>query len=366
MSFGVYDLLRAKCTGTKEEITEVYANLVESKQLKVVRVKNRLDSINRDFLVNVKLVGTPLLCEVQLQIDNESEQVDSEYQLMTGFSHFLYELDRSKYGPLIEAVIVNNHLCPTIPYFEQELKEARIKTLEFEVSLNSATGEVSVVEYTRVTEESPFTCSNCWRFVYPQESFMQSFEQEDKQHRDQPKRICGECIVERLPRNLKKQCLLGELASVFEEVKLSDLTSMRTNRCYVCVVLAGVKKNVRVLELQFRPTERIAEFTDTFLMASRCGEMYEMQELSIVYAFKLSEDSQTKRISWKELTANDIVSNPEISVQTLVNRKQSLLAVQLSARKKLILDEWLESPSEMSAKESRINNLRGICEHLKE
>jgi hypothetical protein len=38
------------------------------------------------------------------------------------FSHFLYELDRSKYGPLIEAVIANYHLCPTIPYFESELK----------------------------------------------------------------------------------------------------------------------------------------------------------------------------------------------------------------------------------------------------
>jgi len=46
--------------------------------------------------------------------------------------------------------------------------------------------------------------------------------------------------------------------------------------------------------------------------------------------------------------------------------KQKYLAVSLCNRKMLILDELLESPSELSSKESRIKNLRAICDHLKE
>lgn len=68
ISFGIYDLLRAKFSGTKEDIIAAYNILCESKSFKVIRIKNRLDTINKDFLINLRLVGTPLICELQLGI----------------------------------------------------------------------------------------------------------------------------------------------------------------------------------------------------------------------------------------------------------------------------------------------------------
>jgi hypothetical protein len=41
-------------------------------RLTVYRVKNRIDTSNKDFLINVKLNGTPILCEVQLAITDRN------------------------------------------------------------------------------------------------------------------------------------------------------------------------------------------------------------------------------------------------------------------------------------------------------
>lgn len=52
------------------------------------RVKNRIDTSNKDFLVNVQMKGTPLLCEVQLAILEKSGEEKLEYY--NHFSHFMY------------------------------------------------------------------------------------------------------------------------------------------------------------------------------------------------------------------------------------------------------------------------------------
>mgnify|MGYP000857377924 FL=1 len=69
MTFGISDLLRCKCSGSLQEIKAVWKQ-IESRtdRLKVYRVKNRLDTVNRDFLVNAQLVGTPILVEIQLAV----------------------------------------------------------------------------------------------------------------------------------------------------------------------------------------------------------------------------------------------------------------------------------------------------------
>jgi|JI6StandDraft_1071083.scaffolds.fasta_scaffold04935_2 hypothetical protein len=82
-----------------------------------------------------------------------------------------------------------------------------------------------------------------------------------------------------------------------------------SSRRYVCLVLAGVKKNVRVLEVQLSHKHTL-ELTDTFLMAVRCGEMYELQDLSICYVFRLANEVPVKHINSLDLSPNDQVSNP--------------------------------------------------------
>jgi hypothetical protein len=82
-------------------------------------VKNRVDTSNKDFLVNVRLNGTPLLCEVQLAITDKSGDEKQEY--LNHFSHFMYELSRASYGPIAEAVIINSYLTEFVPFFRGHL-----------------------------------------------------------------------------------------------------------------------------------------------------------------------------------------------------------------------------------------------------
>ena len=101
MRFSVGDLLRSKCSGTLAEIKQVYLNLSTNPRFTVYRIKNRLDTSNRDFLVNVKLANSPLLCEIQLAVTDSSASEEKELYL-DHFSHFLYELTRGKFGVLTE------------------------------------------------------------------------------------------------------------------------------------------------------------------------------------------------------------------------------------------------------------------------
>jgi hypothetical protein len=115
--FSVGDLLRSKCSGTLAEIKQVYLNLSTNPRFTVYRIKNRLDTSNRDFLVNVKLTNSPLLCEIQLAVTDSSASEEKELYL-DHFSHFLYELSRAKYGPVGEAVIINTSLTDFSIFFE--------------------------------------------------------------------------------------------------------------------------------------------------------------------------------------------------------------------------------------------------------
>lgn len=54
-TFTLGDLLRCRCSGTKEQILQVWANLKkkeEDKEIKILRVKNRLNQPTSDFLIN--------------------------------------------------------------------------------------------------------------------------------------------------------------------------------------------------------------------------------------------------------------------------------------------------------------------------
>lgn len=51
--FQIFDLFRGKCSGSYQEIKQVYKNLKESKVFKIIQVKNRINTPNRDYLVNM-------------------------------------------------------------------------------------------------------------------------------------------------------------------------------------------------------------------------------------------------------------------------------------------------------------------------
>lgn len=124
LTFSVFDLLRSKCSGTKDEIMEIYKRLRDSTYMKQIRVKNRLDTPMNDILINCKINKSPIVCEVQLIITNEF--LTEKSNINDHFNHFLYELERSRFGPFSEACIIINSSDPRMSY-AGELKKIRMK-----------------------------------------------------------------------------------------------------------------------------------------------------------------------------------------------------------------------------------------------
>ena len=72
------------------------------KKFEVLRVKNRFKTNNRDLLINFRY-GDVLVGEAQLCID--SANVSKEAKLNYEFCHYIYELERSLFGPTLELMM---------------------------------------------------------------------------------------------------------------------------------------------------------------------------------------------------------------------------------------------------------------------
>lgn len=68
----------------------------------MLRIKNRFQTNNRDLLINFKY-GDILVGEAQLCVDdaNVSKQAKHNYE----FCHYIYELERSLFGPTLELMM---------------------------------------------------------------------------------------------------------------------------------------------------------------------------------------------------------------------------------------------------------------------
>jgi hypothetical protein len=154
--------LRCKCSGTLKEIKEVWDKINSHPKFKVYRVKNRLDTSNRDFLINVQLKGTPILCEIQLAITDKTA-IDEKTIYLNNFSHFIYELSRASYGPIAEAVIINSDLTDFTSFFRHAPSmtihsRKPLKDLKVYCKPN---GEPQVEGYILRKNNFTFVCSKC-------------------------------------------------------------------------------------------------------------------------------------------------------------------------------------------------------------
>jgi hypothetical protein len=115
ITFSVSDLLRAKCSGTIEQIRQVINNIQQKEGVKIVKIRNRLATGNRDFLINFMFGECKLVCEVQVGLKDNS---DNKGSYLDHFNHFLYELRRSKFGPLCESALIIANQVDIGAYFK--------------------------------------------------------------------------------------------------------------------------------------------------------------------------------------------------------------------------------------------------------
>jgi hypothetical protein len=95
------DLLRSKYCCSEQEFVRVLGVLeeVDCKHpsiLRIVRIKNRLEKKDNDVLINLYFMDR-IECELQLSIRSPNQH---HHQDHSAFNHFLYEVIRSKLGPL--------------------------------------------------------------------------------------------------------------------------------------------------------------------------------------------------------------------------------------------------------------------------
>ena len=77
----------------------------------------------RDILINGQL-GEGLVCEIQLSV---SSKVEKKQELLNHYEHFLYELVRSKLGPISECANIWSALEQKTIFFKEILKKNKNK-----------------------------------------------------------------------------------------------------------------------------------------------------------------------------------------------------------------------------------------------
>lgn len=162
-SFTVNDLLRCKCTGTRDQVLSVWSKLnalAKTEDITIITVKNRLSSHTKDILITYKIRQSFLLCEIQLALSSVNEEVNDH------FNHFLYEQHRSRYGIVCElAMMVNTH-DPRNKYFENN--QLSFKSLAKTFSVNGPSifcieDPKEELDYDK--KDIPYICRQCCRFI---------------------------------------------------------------------------------------------------------------------------------------------------------------------------------------------------------
>jgi len=103
VTFKIGDILRCKCSSQEGEIRALYSEVerISHQQphlLRIVRIKDRLEQGTRDILINLMYRDTTLV-EMQLAVKgSKSKFIEQASKL----GHYLYELERSQFGPVSE------------------------------------------------------------------------------------------------------------------------------------------------------------------------------------------------------------------------------------------------------------------------
>lgn len=113
------DLLRSKYCCTEQEFVRVLGVLEEvdcrhPNIIRIVRIKNRLEKKDNDVLINLYFMDR-IECELQLSIRSPHHPKHDH----SAFNHFLYEVIRSKLGPLSEMANIVTQYDPLIHNFKR-------------------------------------------------------------------------------------------------------------------------------------------------------------------------------------------------------------------------------------------------------
>ena len=157
ISFFVDDLLRCRCYSQEEEITTLYNELQRINKerpelLKIVNVRSRLEYVTKDIKINL-LYRNKIVIEMQLGIKSERSRF---IKYSNKFNHFIYELQRSGFGPIIELSNIWMTCDPRADYFAKKIHQ---------MAPTQLIGPVCRRETTEMKNHLPFKCGHCNQYI---------------------------------------------------------------------------------------------------------------------------------------------------------------------------------------------------------
>ena len=84
-------------------------------KLKIIRVKNRLRQGTNDILINIEF-NNAVICEIQLEVISKSKSKFA--RCSNAFSHYIYEMKRSIFGPITELCNIWRNCEPRAASYE--------------------------------------------------------------------------------------------------------------------------------------------------------------------------------------------------------------------------------------------------------
>lgn len=115
-----------------------------------MRVKNRLKLGTNDILINI-LYKKKFLCEIQLAVKSTQSKFIA---CSNKFTHYIYELGRTLFGPLTELSSVWMSLDPREKEYQYLIENEKRKSAA--VAIPCAKNNHELVPHAR-----PFICSSC-------------------------------------------------------------------------------------------------------------------------------------------------------------------------------------------------------------
>ena len=157
ITFKISDLFRCKIKSRQSQIIRIFKEIKAIHQkgepFKIVRIKDRLNQGTRDIMVNIIFKGI-FLCEIQLAIQ---QYVQNKQQSYDSFSHFLYEMRRSRLGPIMESACTWSQFDQRVKIFKTINQNIIAKPINLNVSHNCNQQFFIVNQY-------PFVCTICEKF----------------------------------------------------------------------------------------------------------------------------------------------------------------------------------------------------------
>ena len=199
LTFKIGDLMRCKCSSKEREILKIFQEIqrrsdAQPKEIKIIRVKNRLKMGTRDILINI-LYKDRFLCEIQLGVKSSTSKFIQNSNM---FSHYIYELGRSLFGPVTELCSIWNNEDPRMVEYLNIIKnEARVTASE-PVGCRREHKEHNYKPLKR-----PFICDDC-NIHYSHTDFIWMHQKCESCHH----RICARCRIENEDPGLLKEELL--------------------------------------------------------------------------------------------------------------------------------------------------------------